>query len=208
MIVVKRIYLLIALIYRFIIVCYTCSCQEKHPQSVICDAEWAFLGTVQGSQNFTGVSGKAQQKYEIYINKVIKDKTKSKLKDKAIAVVITPSPLDECAVKVEKDLKAIFTGTFDNFGSPTMNKCNWHEDYSNVPKCQRRNLFRRLYEKNCGCTVCLPGECPTDGAPHCVWRSHDDCDNKHSHCAMYSGCNKCSWRRCTSYYDCEDELDR
>nr|XP_022326884.1 uncharacterized protein LOC111126491 [Crassostrea virginica] len=173
------------------------------PQTALCQAQWAFLGTVQGFLNFTGDDGKAKQKYEIYINKVIKDTGKIKLKDKAITPVITP--LDDCAVHIEKDVKAIFTGSYDGLGSPTMNKCNWYEDYSNVPKCQRRNLFKKLYLKNCSCSVCLPGECPTDSTPHCVLRSQDDCDNKHSHCAIYPGCNKCSWKRCVSYYDCEDD---
>lgn len=34
-----------------------------------------------------------------------------------------------------------------------MTKCDWHEDYTEVPKCQRRNLFKKFYEKNCGCIV-------------------------------------------------------
>lgn len=65
-----------------------------------------------------------------------------------------------------------------------------------------KNDTKLLYLK-----VCLPGECPTDSTPHCVLRSSDDCDNKHSHCALYSGCNKCSWRRCVSYYDCQDSQE-
>ncbi|XP_048777260.1 metalloproteinase inhibitor 1-like isoform X2 [Ostrea edulis] len=206
MTVVKRSYLLAVLLLKFVSVSLTCTCQSKHPQTTICQSEWAFLGTMQGSQNFTGDNGKVQHKYEIYIHKVIKD-IKSTLKNKAITVVITPSLLDDCAVHLQKDVKAVFTGSFDGFNAPTMNKCDWHEEYSKVPRCQRRNLFRKFYEANCGCTVCQPGECPTDATPHCVWRTDGSCEHKHSHCAMYPGCNKCSWRRCVSFYECEDESD-
>lgn len=45
------------------------------------------------------------------------------------------------------------TGSFDGLGYATMTKCNWHEDYTEVPKCQRRNLFKKFYQKNCGCIV-------------------------------------------------------
>lgn len=189
---------------HLICVCYSCTCPYKHPQTAVCGADWALLGTVQSSQNITGDDGKAKHKYEIYIIKVIKDKT-SKLKHKSVTPVITP--LDDCAVNIQKDSRSIFTGSFDGLGYATMTKCDWHEDYTEVPKCQRRNLFKKFYQKNCGCIVCLPGECPTDSTPHCVLRSSDDCDNKHSHCALYSGCNKCSWRRCLSYYDCQDSQE-
>lgn len=45
------------------------------------------------------------------------------------------------------------TGSFDGLGYATMTKCDWHEDYTEVPKCQRRNLFKKFYQKNCGCIV-------------------------------------------------------
>lgn len=46
-----------------------------------------------------------------------------------------------------------WTGSFDGLDSAIMTKCDWHEDYTEVPKCQRRNLFKKFYEKNCGCIV-------------------------------------------------------
>lgn len=198
----NRALFLSAFLLYLVCVCKPCTCPYKHPQTALCEADWALLGTVQASLNITGDDGRPKHQYDLFIIKVIKDKT-SKLKDKSVTAVITP--LDDCAINIEKDSRAIFTGSFDGLGSATMTKCNWHEDYSNVPKCQRRSLFRKFYERNCGCIVCFPGECPTDSTPHCVLRSQNDCDNKHGHCAMYSGCNKCSWRRCVSYYDCQDK---
>lgn len=127
----------------------TCMCPVKHPQQRFCEAHFAFVATVKGSEVI--------DKFMVYDMKVSLGKVfkGEEFVDRAsdYTKLFTSYGSSLCGrPNLVYDKKYLITGEIKD-GLLQMTFCNWVTEWENVTPAQVKYLKRGTYADQCNCTI-------------------------------------------------------
>ncbi|XP_022098793.1 metalloproteinase inhibitor 3-like [Acanthaster planci] len=195
---------------------WSCTCQKRHPQQYVCDANFVFRGKVLGKSPFqSATSLPGQFEYQIQVQRVFKDQVDGGIGRKV--KLITPASEALCGVpELTQSKTYLITGEVID-GQMYLSVCNWVAEWQSVTRPQRQGI-KHLYMKHCtNCMVRIESPSPVshplpqgplDYFHGCTYTSYThlsigiaDCEASYASCVQNHN-RGCGWLSNHGYQEC------
>ncbi|XP_055699688.1 tissue inhibitor of metalloproteinase [Phlebotomus papatasi] len=178
-----------------------CSCAPEHPQTQICNAEFAIIARVLG--RYIRYANK-QVVYKLQVWKTYKAKDREP-QDLKVRRIVTSSMSDSsCGVNLKPGKTYAIAARRSH-----INICDFVKEYKKLTVVERRGIAM-AYKKGCSCEIqpCFTNNCPPmEGT--CNWSFMSPCETNYGVCIPSRGTftpdgkpTKCHWKRSSPYMSC------
>ncbi|KAL7634221.1 UNVERIFIED_CONTAM: hypothetical protein RMT77_015551 [Armadillidium vulgare] len=174
-----------------------CTCNMKHPQQHVCEAD--FVLAVRVRRPTTTSDGLTA--YKIRVKRIFKISEKAQLALSKKVIYTIPG---QCEVRLERKTSYVIAGDVEG-GKPWISACSFAQPWRNLAPKMKKGI-KLLYQTGCDCPIvschwwdrCPPGNffCPWE-----TTREEEDCQAKHGVCLRRPD-GSCSWLGGRLYRTC------